>query len=526
MKLVRVILVIVHHHFRPGGVRRVIELAAPHLIEHWPEDVEGVLLVAGEAPDTAWLRIFRERVKGTPVKTLVLPSFGYMSEQKLKGEKLRQCVAHEILELQAELKRDSYFIWAHNLGLGRNLYLSSELTFACRCCSIPLLMHHHDWWFENRWHHFAAMREPGLQKLDAIANAVFADAPYTCHAAINQADATVLKKYFPYHAAWLPNMVEPAKPITEARVDAVRRWLTQQLGEDAPIWLLPCRLLRRKNIAEALLLARWLRPEAWLVTTGGVSSAEELAYAESLSTAAQKWGWRLRMGILKGDNDNQPAVQELMAASEAILLTSLQEGFGLPYLEAVAAGRPLIARELPNIAPDLEKFGFTFPHCYRELLVDPALFDWEEERKRQTLLFSEWKDLMPRTVSQIAGKPILLAAGKDPCPVPFSRLTLTAQLEVLTKPAAYSWERCVALNRFLKPWRDLASTSQLETASWPQKAERWLSGTAYAERFITLITEMTSSSLHKGKSKAAQSELLGMKLFRKNIYPLLWKSRT
>ena len=103
------------------------------------------------------------------------------------------------------------------------------------------------------------------------------------------------------------------------------------------MWLLPCRLLRRKNIAEALLLTRWLRPEAWLVTTGGVSSAEEQAYADGLAAAAQTHGWRLRLGILHGDESQKPSVPELLAASEAVLLTSLQEGFGLPYLEAAAA---------------------------------------------------------------------------------------------------------------------------------------------------------------------------------------------
>ncbi len=33
---------IVHHHFRPGGVRRVIELATPHLVAHWPERIRAV----------------------------------------------------------------------------------------------------------------------------------------------------------------------------------------------------------------------------------------------------------------------------------------------------------------------------------------------------------------------------------------------------------------------------------------------------------------------------------------------------
>ena len=137
---------------------------------------------------------------------------------------------------------------------------------------------------------------------------------------------------------------------------------------------------------------------------------------------------------MQGDESKKPTVPELLAASETVLLTSLQEGFGLPYLEAAAARRPLIARHLPNIAPDLAKFGFRFPQSYREVQVDPSLFDWRGERERQARLFAEWKSLMPRAASQLAGEPAVLAAGKEPCPVPFSRLTLTAQLEVLAQP--------------------------------------------------------------------------------------------
>ena len=190
---------------------------------------------------------------------------------------LRRRVVDGIMELLREARRDDCLIWAHNLGLGRNLYLARELTFTCHCAGIPLIAHHHDWWFENRWHHFAAMREPGFRTLPAVASAVLAGSPRICHVAINHADAAVLEKHFPGLAGWLPNPVEPAAQPPAARVEAARAWLREQLGEDAPVWLLPCRLLRRKNIAEALLLTRWLRPEAWLVTTGGVSSAEEQA---------------------------------------------------------------------------------------------------------------------------------------------------------------------------------------------------------------------------------------------------------
>src|SRR5213075_2873742 len=187
------------------------------------------------------------------------------------------------------------------------------------------------------------------------------------HVAINQADAAILSRHFAKRAGWLPNLTEPAPAPPPARVRAARNWLGQELADDAPVWLLPCRLLRRKNIAEALMLTRWLRPEAWLVTTGGVSSANEQAYANRLEAAVEQQGWRLRLGLLRGNDSGQPEVDDLLTACEVVLLTSIQEGFGLATLEAAAARRPLIARALPNVAPDLRRFGFRFPQCYPEL---------------------------------------------------------------------------------------------------------------------------------------------------------------
>jgi hypothetical protein len=217
---------------------------------------------------------------------------------------------------------------------------------------------------------------------------------------------------------------------------------------------------------------------------------------------------------------------ELLAASEAVLLTSLQEGFGLPFLEAAASRRPLVARELPNIALDLAKFGFQFPQCYREVKVDPSLFDWRGERDRQKHLFAEWKSLMPRAAAKLSGKPAVLVAGQTACPVPFSRLTLTAQLEVLAHPVGHSWERCAPLNPFLKHWRKRAVAGRLRTSPWPRSAARWLGGRAYARRFLELMPPFLSKPPRAGASQAAQAEFIQKKLRVENLYPLLWTSRS
>jgi hypothetical protein len=309
-------------------------------------------------------------------------------------------------------------------------------------------------------------------------------------------------------------------------VHFAREWLRHQLGHDTPVWLLPCRLVRRKNVAEALLLTRWLRPEAWLVTTGGSSSPEEHAYFEKLNAAARAHHWRLRLSVLAGDESGKPTVAELLAASEAVLLTSIQEGFGLPYLEAAAAGRPLIGRALPNIAPDLARFGFRFPQYYEEIVVDTDLLNWKAERARQTQLFRAWLSGLPRSVRRLAAKPDILAVKRQPKAVPFSRLTLTAQLEVLAQPVAHSWKVCVKLNPFLETWRRRAAAARLQISPWPHSAGRWLSGENYGCGFRRVCDTALPGDGKPLAAVACQADFIHHKLKAEFLYPLLWSENT
>ena len=229
---------------------------------------------------------------------------------------------------------------------------------------------------------------------------------------------------------------------------------------------------------------------------------------------------------MQGDESKKPTVPELLAASEAVLLTSLQEGFGLPYLEAAAARRPLMARELPNIAPDLAKFGFTFPQSYREVQVDPSLFDWRGERERQARLFAEWKSLMPRAASQLAGEPAVLAAGKSRAPCPSAVSPSPRNWRCWPSRSSSPGSGALPLNPFLKTWRERAVAGQLKTSPWPRSAARWLGGRAYARRFLALVPPLLAKAPRAGASQAAQAEFLRKKLRAENLYPLLWNSRT
>jgi glycosyltransferase involved in cell wall biosynthesis len=513
-------LLIVHYHLRPGGIRRVIELATPHLVKHSSPPITAVTLAVGEALDHRWNDTYRRSLPGVAVEFVVDPAIGYTAEQELSRQdlraRLRACL-NRLLRQTADT-----VVWAHNLGIARNLILGAELGKACTRHRVPLIAHHHDWWFDNRWQRWPEIQRSGVRSLAQVAPLTIVAGPEVKHATINRADGLRLRRHLGQAARWLPNLAGPLRAPRRSALAHARTWLNQRLGGgNPPVWIFPCRLLRRKNIAEALLLTRWLRPGAWLITTGGASSADETAYAQALALAAQQEHWPLRLGVLRSASDHAPGIPELMGVSEAVLLTSIQEGFGLPYLEAAAARRPLVARALPNIAPDLRQFGFRFPQSYSEILVHPSLFDWEAERSRQDQLFGQWHRRLPRACRALAGQPALLAA-EGPSAIGFSRLTLTAQLEVLRHNPEVSWTKCLPLNRYLEVWRRRAGSRHLQASPWPATASRWLSGAAYAAGFFGLLRRRAPTPVTPAAARSAQADFIKAKLAADQLYPLLW----
>ena len=161
------------------------------------------------------------------------------------------------------------------------------------------------------------MRTRGFRTLARAASAAFAAEAHVLHAGINSADVRLLSRHMNC-TAWLPNPAGGVARPGKSAVARARRWLREELGDGAPAWIYPARFLRRKNFAEAVLLARWLAPEAWLVTTGGISSPGEAAYAGQLQSAAKNGRWRVRFGILAGREARSPAVPELLWAQDSV----------------------------------------------------------------------------------------------------------------------------------------------------------------------------------------------------------------
>lgn len=118
--------------------------------------------------------------------------------------------------------------------------------------------------------------------------------------------------------------------------------------------------------------------------------------------------------------------------------------------------------------------------------------------------------------------PALVTGEAEGGAVAFSRLTLTAQLEVLARPAEVSWEAAVRWNPFLEEWRRRAGKGRLAVGGWPETAGRWLGGRSYARRFWRLAKGRVREGKEEATGAALQGEFIRERLSREYLYPLLW----
>lgn len=421
---------VLHYHFRPGGVRRVIEQGLPALVA--AAGVLRVVMAAGEAPDAEWCHQIEATLHPCGVEWLIEPALGYWSEQSRIAAAVRAAVR---VALQHITTRDTV-LWAHNLSVGRNMILAQEVAAVAG----PVWLHHHDWWWDGRWERWPELEGQGIGSLSEAMAATLPDGGGVRHFCINAGDARRLGEWTGGAFHFLPNSVTP-ELVTLVDAEAAREFLRRVSGRDS-WWLYPCRGLRRKNIAEALLVQRCLAPDAVTVTTGGASSAAERGYFFTLTSAAARSGWPLLPGVCA--DGSSPPVGHLLAAADAVVVTSLREGFGLPYGEA--AGRLLAARIPSGLDETLQATGFTFRNGWRELRVPPGAFDSGAETARTAAGRRRLLELLPAELHQIP-KEWPAEEGESP---DFGTLSLAAQLEVLRQPVTELRREFLALNPALR----------------------------------------------------------------------------
>ena len=491
----------------------MIETALPAIAAAAGRHLKRITLAVGEPASAGWQETMVNSVSPARLEVFVEPALGYFSEQSLPPKMIRGAIRSALSRLILPEEAGETLVWFHNPAIGRNPILGEELGRIGARMGFASILHHHDFWCANRWARWWEIRQCGFRTPAAAARALFIAGARVAHVCINSADHKALRQFFLRHCFHLPNPLTPRHSSTPAATKKLKAWLEEAIGSSAPVWLSPTRVLRRKNIAESILLARWLRPGACLATTSGFSSAGEKEYATRIQAAAKSGKWNVRFGLL--DGVIRPSVAEVIDASEAVVLTSVQEGFGVGFVEA--AGKPLIARALPDIMPDLAALGFQFPYLYDEVFIAPDLIDRKAERRRQTKLWKAWKDSLPNVWLPRAGQlPFLTLADQEP--VPFSRLTLSAQLEVLAIEPEIAWKACKHLNPRLG---DGLNTGPDFLRKSPTSHGKLHNAQAFADEWLRIAASISPSPAGLWAASEAQENLVGRALASSSLYPIL-----
>ena len=338
---------IVHYHLDPGGVTRVIESASHALTAAGIQHV----ILAGGCGVTPQAVLGASRPESLPIH--IIPALGYLTTPGTLTA--AQLTASLLTTATAALGAPPDLWHFHNHSLGKNC-LIPEVIAHLAAAGEHLVLQIHD---------LAEQGRPANYPLIADCEKLYPVSPRIHYAFLNARDLAV------FTAAGLPaeNSSILINPVVISS-------LIPPLAAGPPILFAPIRGIRRKNLGELVFLAA-LAPAG---TRIAISRAPRNPAALPVHDTWQKFANSQRLPIAFDVVDRfAPAVsaassfESWLAHATHFITTSVSEGFGLPFLEAAALGKPLVGRNLPHLTAEHARQGIRTGHLYDRLLVPT---DW------------------------------------------------------------------------------------------------------------------------------------------------------
>lgn len=356
-------IAIVHYHLKRGGVTRVIESALSSF--DTLKSPPSVVVLAGEVPEDV---SFADRCRE-------IPGLRYSNAQDLTPDP--KSLFRELTKAAKAALGGEPDIWhIHNHSLGKNRSFPSVVERLAKK-GAGLLLQMHDFAEDGRPDNFLLNQE-----LKARLYPTGSRIHYAC---INGRDyayfASEDLKNSPLHL--IPNAVGDANSTSDP---SSTQEILAKLGCERLI-LYPVRAVRRKNFGELLLWACCAPEGTAFATTLGPTNKNFAETYAMWQDVAEKLALPVHFGIGEA---NDWAFEAIVNSADAILTTSVAEGFGLAYLEPWLFGKPIIGRNLPPITEDFERSGLELSGLYNSLKVPVEWIDQGvlEEKIRQHLAAS------------------------------------------------------------------------------------------------------------------------------------------
>ncbi|MAT73204.1 MAG: hypothetical protein CMJ58_27270 [Planctomycetaceae bacterium] len=427
-------LVILHHHLNRGGVSQVIANHLRSLAALPAGQQPRRVVVVFDGQRDGWPNDVPDADATFPIELLTVPDIGYDAAGAVAdGSRLASTIGSALAA--AGLNPNDSLLHVHNHSIGKNASLPGALAELARNGWRQLLQVH-DFAEDNRPSNYRHLAEALLAgDPDALGGRLYPQAAHVHYATLTQRDAAVLAE-----AGIAADRLEPlANPVAEfgdlpaSAVARPRVHAKLALPDDARLFVYPVRGIRRKNMGELLLLAAVAPDDAWFAVTLAPKNPAEYASFDAWSELARRLALRCRF-----DTGGQFGVTfpDALAAADAIVTTSIAEGFGMVFLEAWLANRVLVGRDLPEITTEFRDEGLQFDGLYEALAIPLQLLDERGVRE-------DWQTVYVDTCQKYGLPPLavedfnrrvepLLAGG---C-VDFGRLAPARQAAVIEQVAA------------------------------------------------------------------------------------------
>ncbi len=327
----------------------------------------------------------------------------------------------------ANCQLNTTVIQVHNHSLGKN----SQLPYAvCRLAD-------RGWRFLLQVHDFAEeLRPENYQHLLACAGSLeqmqaslYPQAGHIHYAALTNMAAGMLAQagFAANRVHLLPNPVPIVGDTSSHREDA-RSQLARRFAVplDRPYVIYPVRGIRRKNIGELLLWSAMLPEVTFAVTLAPTNPIELTSYH-----AWNKLAVELRLPLLFDvGGEGGLSLEENYAAADAIITTSVAEGFGLVFLESSIAQKVLFGRQL-EVTTDFADHGIRFPELVDAIHIPTESIDVDALEERYTSYEGYLRNAYHASADQGAGRNAL----SDSALIDFARLDRQAQTEFIHQVA-------------------------------------------------------------------------------------------
>ncbi|MFZ9936829.1 MAG: HAD family hydrolase [Luteolibacter sp.] len=334
---------VVHYHLHDGGVAEVIRRLRPAMAG---KGIRQVVFTGGEGLRAGWHRAVDGLGYGSPPLT-----------------------AEELMDRLCTAARREFGglpdVWHfHNHSLGKNPLVARIVDLLARAGE-RLLLHIHDLAEDGR---------PGNARCLTDCPRLYPAGPRIRYAFLNRRERGrfIAAGLRPEHALLLRNPVTPA-PLGASL--ARHPWL-----------LSPVRGIRRKNLGELLLLSLLAPPGSRVAVTREPRDGAARVIHDTWRRFAADLSLAVDFNVvdrIAPAADAGCTFADWLEHSTHIVTTSVVEGFGLPYLEAVAWGRPLLGRSLPHLMAEHAADGIRHSRLYTALRV-PA--DWVDREILESII--------------------------------------------------------------------------------------------------------------------------------------------